>query len=352
MLKRKNLLALAMAGLLILEANTMVLAKNNDVVYKEAISLGANLTAAQKLQMLNDFGVTQKDVNDGKVSVIEITNEDIREQLGMDKSKPIPKDSVSISSSCVQVEPKGTGISVKTNHLTEVTGDMLSNALITCGITDAKVEANAPYDVTGTAALAGILKGFESSTGKELPLENREVARNEINTTKNLANSVGADKASAIVSEAKKEVVKEKPENKEAIQQIVNETVNNYNVTLKPQEEQQLVNLMEQVRKLNLNYKDIKESLNKLSNNMKDQLIKAGVTIKESGFFEKIWKEIKGFIHWLDLKFNGEEYEDGSDTADTADVTPVDTGEVENQSMSYSSENNKENSTLPLKNSK
>ena len=303
---KKSVLGLILSGIIICTSTITAFATGD---YKEAVSLGANLTTAQKEQMLNQFGVSNEQVKNGKVQVIEITNQDIREQLGMDMSKPIPKDSVSISSSFVKVTPKGSGIKVTTNHMTQVTGTMLSNALITCGVTDADIKAGAPYDVTGTAALAGVLKGFEKSTGKELPLENRKVAQDEITVTKNLGDSIGKEKASSMVNQVKTEVVKDKPGDKKAIENIINDTAKDYQVSLNPEDKQQLVDLMTQVRKLNLNYDQIKNSLNKLGDEMKNQLTQAGIKIKESGFFEKMWEGVKNFFHWIDLKLNGDKFE-------------------------------------------
>ena len=49
------------------------------------VTLGANLTKSERLQMLDAFGVKANEVK-----IIDVTNQDIREQLGLDTSKPIP----------------------------------------------------------------------------------------------------------------------------------------------------------------------------------------------------------------------------------------------------------------------
>ena len=74
------------------------------------VTLGANLTKSERLQMLDAFGVKANEVK-----IIDVTNQDIREQLGLDTSKPIPASSQSISSSYVVVKDKG-GINVTTNR--------------------------------------------------------------------------------------------------------------------------------------------------------------------------------------------------------------------------------------------
>ena len=135
-----------------------------------AVSLGNDLTSSQKEDMLNEFGVSK---NDNNVTIINITVDDIREQLGLGPATSKSSKNNSYSSSYVKVEKSGYGIKVSTNNLTEVTGSMLQNALLTSGITDANVKASSPFPVTGTAALAGILKGFEDATGEELSLNHK-----------------------------------------------------------------------------------------------------------------------------------------------------------------------------------
>ena len=81
------------------------------------VTLGANLTKSERLQMLDAFGVKANEVK-----IIDVTNQDIREQLGLDTSKPIPASSQSISSSYVVIIKDKGGINVTTNNLTEVTG--------------------------------------------------------------------------------------------------------------------------------------------------------------------------------------------------------------------------------------
>ncbi|WP_170272241.1 DUF1002 domain-containing protein [Clostridium tarantellae] len=274
-------------GIFLSVSKTVVLAQSN----KPVVSLGANLTEGEKIKMLDEFGVIRDNA-----TVIEITNQDIREQLGMDQSKPIPATSKSISSSCVEIKEKGNGIKVATKNLTEVTDTMLANALLTSGVTDANIKASAPYNVTGTAALAGVLKGFESASGQELSLEKKEVAREEISTTTQLGQSIGKDEAAAIINEIKTEVIKEKPKNNKEIENIVINITNNFNIELNTEDKARVTSLMSNVNKLDYNYNDMKDSLNKLNENINNKLKEIGSELKESGIFEKIFNSIKNFF--------------------------------------------------------
>ncbi|MBB6630792.1 DUF1002 domain-containing protein [Clostridium algidicarnis] len=277
---------------------------------KRIVTLGADLTNDQRLQMLKRFEVTENQIEKDEIKEVEVTIQDIREQLGMDTSKPVAKGSVSISSCYVEVLPKGKGISVTTNNLTEVNKNMLSNAIVTSGITDAKVIADAPYKVTGTAALAGILKGFEQSMGKELPLENKEVARDEINVTKSLGNEIGPDKAASLINDAKTEVIKEKPKDKEEIVGIVDKTADRYDVKLSESQQQSITDLLTKLNDLDLNYKDLKGTLSKLNDTMTKSLEKSGVILQENNtILKKISRQLDRFGSFIKGIFNKDSIE-------------------------------------------
>ncbi|MBU5591540.1 DUF1002 domain-containing protein [Clostridium sp. MSJ-4] len=278
---------------------------------KRIVTLGADLTKAQRVQMLDRFNVTQDQIEKNEIKEVEVTIQDIREQLRMDTSKPVAKGSVSISSCYVEVLPKGKGIKVTTNNLTEVTKNMLSNAIVTSGITDAKVIADAPYEVTGTAALAGILKGFEQSMGKELPLENKEVARDEINVTKSLGNEIGPDKAASLINDAKTEVIKDKPKDKEHITGIVDKTADKYEVKLSESQQESITQLLTRLNDLDLKYKDLKGTLSKLNDTMTKSLEKSGVILAANNtLLKKISKQLDRFGTWVKGLFNKEEREE------------------------------------------
>lgn len=275
------------------------------------VTLGANLTAQEKQQMLTGFGVTE---GQSGVKFITTTNKDIAIELGLNPNNIIP-GSTSISSCKVTLLPAGSGISVSTNNLTEVTGDMLASALTTCGITDASIVANAPYAVTGQAALAGILQGFQAVTGTTIPEKNKVVANNEVNVTTNLGNQIGQAKAEKIVTEAKKQVVDTKPETTGQVINIVNNVSSNNGVTLTPAQQQELTNLMNQIKSLNLNASKINSTLNAIQNsitngkkdfsNVSSAISNEYDKLKSEGFFTKIGHDIENFFHDVYLFFTG-----------------------------------------------
>ncbi|KEI99591.1 hypothetical protein N496_08455 [Clostridium botulinum A2B3 87] len=258
-------------------------------VYADAfkvVTLGADLTNEQKEEMLKYFGVTRKEAN-----VMEVNKEEEDKYLaGVATRKQIGTKSIS----CAYVEPtdKG-GLNISTHNIYWVTENMIRNALITAGVENANVKVGAPFNVSGTAALTGILKGFESSKGgKKIDEEKKKVANEEMVVTGNLGEKIGQDEAANLINEVKKEVVKEKPKTEKEIKNIVKDATNNYGYKLSDEDMQKITALMNKINGLDLDFKQIKDQLNQVSNKLKDV-----VTSEEAkGFFSKLWEGIKDFF--------------------------------------------------------
>lgn len=275
------------------------------------VTLGANLTADQKSQMLSGFGVQEGQSN---VKFVTTTNRDIAIELGMNPNTINPS-STSISSTKVTLLPKGSGISVSTNNLTQVTGDMLASALVTCGINDASIVANAPYPVTGQAALAGILQGFQDVTGSQIPEQNKKVANQEVNTTLSLGNQIGQTKAENIVTQAKQQVIDKQPSTTVQINNIINNAAQSNGVTLTQAQQQELDNLMQEIKNLDLNAKEANSTLSQIQssiqkgeknfNNVSEKIKNEFETLKQDGFFTKIGNFFSNLWHNIETFFSG-----------------------------------------------
>ncbi|MFY9533495.1 DUF1002 domain-containing protein, partial [Clostridium sp.] len=181
-----------------------------------------------------------------------------------------------------------SGINVTATNLTEVTESMLMNALITSGITAADVKVSAPFKVTGTSALSGILAGVEEVGGFEISLKQKETAQKEIETTVAVGDEIGSEEASTLINDVKTEVIKEQPETEEEIKEIVENITNQYNVNISVNAKDSIVNLMSDVNDLDLDYSELKNSLKEASNKLSNNLKELGIKLKEEGFFEKI----------------------------------------------------------------
>lgn len=274
---------------LVFTFSLIISASSANKVYADAfkvVTLGADLTNEQKEEMLKYFGVTRKEAN-----VMEVNKEEEDKYLaGVATRKQIGTKSIS----CAYVEPtdKG-GLNISTHNIYWVTENMIRNALITAGVENANVKVGAPFNVSGTAALTGILKGFESSKGgKKIDEEKKKVANEEMVVTGNLGEKIGQDEAANLINEVKKEVVKEKPKTEKEIKNIVKDATNNYGYKLSDEDMQKITSLMNKINGLDLDFKQIKDQLNQVSNKLKDV-----VTSEEAkGFFSKLWEGIKDFF--------------------------------------------------------
>ena len=134
------------------------------------------------------------------------------------------------------------GINVSSKNVSLVTNEMFANALITSGILNCEVIVSAPFMVTGESALAGILAGAEEIMGESLSEENKVVAKEEIDTTLEIADEIlnnpdneinsssdSSTVASGIINDIKQQVIKESP-NSTQIEQIIVNFTNNYGV--------------------------------------------------------------------------------------------------------------------------
>lgn len=255
----------------------------------KVVTLGGNLTEQQKNDMLEYFKVNKQEVN-----VIEVNIDEEKKYLGdVASSEQIGTKSIS----CAYVEPTSSGgLQVSTNNIYWVSSSMIKNALITAGIKNANVKAAAPFNVSGTAALTGILKGFENSTaGNKIDEETKKVANDELVTTGNLGDKIGKDEAAGLINEIKTEVVKENPKTEGEIKNIVQNVVNNYNFNLSSEDVDKIVSLMSKINGLNLNFSDLKDQLNSVASQLKGSISSE----EAKGFFAKIIEAIKNFFSSL-----------------------------------------------------
>jgi uncharacterized protein YpuA (DUF1002 family) len=244
----------------------------------KSVTLGADLSDAQKEEMLKYFEVTKNDVN-----ILEVTSKEEHTYLGKIASES-QLGNKSISCSYVEPTEKG-GLIVTTNNLTWVNDGMIKNALITAGIENATVKASAPFKVSGTAALTGILKGFESSSaGKKIDENKKEAANQELVTTGGIGEKIGQNDATNLMNDIKKDVIKEKPKTKEEINKIVDKATEEYKTKLSDEDIANIKAVMSKIKDLDLNYDNLKNQLNDVTNQLKDKLNSA----EAKGFFARL----------------------------------------------------------------
>ncbi|HBJ2621474.1 DUF1002 domain-containing protein [Clostridium botulinum] len=288
----------------------------------KVVTLGGNLTQDQKNQMLDYFKVTKNDAN-----ILEITTSEEQKYLG-NVASPAQLGNKSISCSYVEPTSKG-GLTISTYNLTWVTEGMIRNALITAGVENANVIAAAPFKVSGTAALTGILKGFEnSSAGSKIDESKKEVANEEIVVTGDLGDKIGQDEAAQLINDVKKDVVKEKPKTDKEIEKIVEKAVKEYKVELSNEDRETINSLMTKINGLDLNYNKIKNQLNDAASKLKEQLNSE----EAQGFFAKVKEFFANFFKTMSDWFSND--------------STTDTSSTKNNTESVNTENSVENNNL------
>ena len=292
----------------------------------KVVTLGADLSDSQKQTVLDYFGV-KKD----EAVILEVNNLEERKYLqGIASEAQLGTKTFS----CAYVEPakKGNGINVKTANLTYVTSSMIASTLATCGVEDANVIAMTPLSggVSGTGALAGVMKAFEDATGEELSEDKKELASEELITTSDLGDEIGQDKAAGVINDIKADIIKNGTQDTTQIAETINNVTNNYNITLTEDQEKQITDLMTKISEQDYDYDKLKSTFKNVSDSVDKNLKEAGIAIKRSeGFFESIG-------NWFKDLFSGSkdlgilENTNDSVLGDDAKVDATDTDVIKN----------------------
>lgn len=252
------------------------------------VTIGANLNEAQKQDVLRTF---QAPANAQQITV-NIDEE--RHYLG----NTVPAAQIGNGThSCAMITytKKGSGIHVTTSNINYVTPEAYESALLTAGVTDAEVKVMAPFEVSGTGALTGILRAYEVSQGAKLPEDVKVAATKELVTNANLAQSLGGDQAASLINAIKKEVAEQKPQNPNDIKAIVDKILKDYNIQLTDEQYNQLLDTVNQLSTLNIDWNALADNINKWAHEANDYL----KTEEGQNFLSKLGEVIRGFIDWV-----------------------------------------------------
>ena len=191
----------------------------------KVVTLGADLTDAQKNTMMKYFNVSSD-----QVQILTITNQDERDHL----SAYVPIEQIGTRTvSCAYVKPTTSGgIKVRTANLNWVTCNMIATSLSTSGVKNCEVVAACPFEVSGTGALTGIQMAYETATGEQLDSTKKELATEEMVVTGNLADEVGKNDATTVMNNSKMQVIQNNVQNADDIYNIVVNVAQQNNVTL------------------------------------------------------------------------------------------------------------------------
>lgn len=293
---KKKITSIVICCTMILGSMSLVFADTARVV-----TLGANLSPEQRKTMLKYFGVNENDA-----VILEVNNKEERKYLeGIAPNSQIGTKTYS----CAYVEPTkaGSGINVKTANITWVTSAMIASTLASLGITDANCVIAANFPVSGTGALTGVMKAYEDATGKPLDENKKEIATEELVVSGKLGQDIGQDKATGIINDVKTEIIKNNTSDTNQIANTINNITNNYNVTLSPEQQKQVKDLMTKISEQNYNYKDMKDALNSISNTVNENLNAIGESVNNSGILDTIKGWFEGIGNWVSNLFGGDD---------------------------------------------
>ena len=230
----------------------------------KVVTLGADLTDAQKQTMMKYFNVSSD-----QVQVMTITNEDEHKHL----DNIAPQSQIgSRTLSCAYVKPtQSGGIKVRTANLNWVTGNMIATTLSTSGVKNCEVVAACPMEVSGTGALTGIQMAYEKASGEKLDETKTKLANQEIVTTGELADKVGKNEATTVVNQSKMDVIQNGVQNADEIQNIVINVAEQNNISVSQDDIDRIVSLLGQIAQQDYNYDDVKETLEQVDANTTGQ---------------------------------------------------------------------------------
>ena len=276
--------------LIIVMAVGMIVPAYAENIQSRAV-IGADLTDDQIAAVYNAFGIKRGDAIE-----LRVTNGEERQWLQgyVDESLIGPR-----SISCVYVEllPEGSGMDVTTSNITWCTGEMYISALATAGITDARINVAAPFEVSGTAALTGVYKAYEDMTGKKLDDLAKLVSTQELTITGELANEIGGMDSTSIVNDLKLMLDETQKMTDDEIRAEIIDIAGRYNVSLTNTQIQQLIDLCRSLEGLDADslkarVEEVQGTLQKVSD-AKTKVVGFVETVKKvvtsvSSFFDRI----------------------------------------------------------------
>lgn len=249
------------------------------------ITLGEDLNHQQKQDIRNEMDV------DKDVDTTYVSNKEEHDYLG-DYISDQQIGTHALSSAKITLRQEGKGIDVNTNKINYVSQGMYANALVTAGVKDAKVYVTAPFTVSGTAALTGILKVYDTKTDQNVSEEQKKVANEELVRTADLGKDIGKDKATELITRVKEEMANQPVKSEEDLRQLIQKVADDLNVNLTDKQMDQLVALFDHIKNLDIDWGQVKDQLGKIRDNLDDFLNNE----ETQSFFQRLFDFIGSLI--------------------------------------------------------
>ncbi len=259
------------------------------------ISLGADLTNAEKSIVLSYFGLDKADL--AAYPVTSVTNQEEHQYLGDYLDRGVIGERA-LSSVMVTARETGYGIHVTTQNISYCTVGMYQNALATAGLKDADIMVAGPFSISGTAALVGAIKSYEGLTGQTMDSDQIDAANRELAVSSELGKVLdNPSQAEQLVSIIKDQVISN-DYNPEEVGGILDQSAAEMQIRLTQEDRQKILDLMSQINDLDLNIEDLKQQVS----NIYEQLQSAGLSVEKEqarGFLNRLWERLESFVYSL-----------------------------------------------------
>ncbi|MDQ0299715.1 uncharacterized protein YpuA (DUF1002 family) [Salibacterium salarium] len=266
-------------------------AEEGDVI----VTLGEDLSEEEQNSLLDEMEAGES------AEIITVSNEEEYEYLGDYLGDDIGSNA--ISSSKITVTESGSGLNVETNNIDKVSEGMYANALITAGVEDADIYVTAPFTVSGTAGLTGLIKAYEIQNDIDISEDQKQVANEEMVKTSELGERIGMEEATELITRVKEEIGDEQIENEEDLRDLIERIANELGIELTEEEMNGLVSLFNRMQDLNIDWDQVQNQISNVRDNLDEFLNREDTQSFISSFLDFINELIDAVSGW----FGGEE---------------------------------------------
>lgn len=267
-----------------------------DAAGSAVLALGADLSASQRATVLSEMGITEAEA--AAYETIYITN-DMEHQYLDESLGASVVGTHALSSVLLIPQESGAGLSVETHNVNFCTIAMYRNALLTAGVQDAKVIVAAPSSISGTAALVGALKAYETYSGETVSEDAFSVATDELVLTGELMDELDSDQISDLIAYLKQQIAERGLDDPDKLSEVVRQASDEMDLKLTDEQVSQIVDLLLKLNKLDIDpgklasqAKELYDKLDSLGIDLDTEKVGNFIT----RFVSSIWDLIQGFM--------------------------------------------------------
>lgn len=246
-MRMKRWISLLLTAVMLLGVSIQANAEETGV-----LALGADLDASQRAAVLAAMGISEEQA--ASYQTIYITNDMEHQYLDASLGASVV-GSRSLSSVLLLPQESGSGLSVETHNINYCTIAMYRNALLTAGVEDAKVIVAAPSSISGTAALIGAVKAYETYSGVTVSDDAFEVATDELVLTGELMDELGdmsSEQISDLIAWLKQQIAENGLDDPEELEKVVRQGADQMGIELTDEQVSKIVDLLLKLSKLDI----------------------------------------------------------------------------------------------------